>query len=56
MRSTTSVVAAIALVAFAMPALAQNSNTSPDTVAKAAPAPTTDSMPAKAAAPRRNRR
>jgi hypothetical protein len=50
MRKHTSVLVAIAALAYAMPALAQNSAPA-DTVAKVAPAATTDSGPAKAAAP-----
>jgi hypothetical protein len=50
MKSKTSVLVAMAAVAFAIPALAQN-NTPTDTVGKVAPAATTDSGPAKAAAP-----
>ena len=49
MRYTTSVLAAVAAIAYALPAFAQNgTNTNTDTLAKAAPAAATDSSPAKA--------
>ena len=50
MQTKTSVFVGMAAIAFAIPALAQN-NTPADTNAKATPAVTTDSGPAKAAAP-----
>src|SRR5262245_14460785 len=49
MKSRTSVLMAAAALAYALPALAQN-NVAADTLTKAAPV-TTDSSPAKAAAP-----
>ena len=49
MRYTTSVLAAVAAIAYALPAFAQNgTSTNTDTLAKAAPAAATDSSPAKA--------
>jgi hypothetical protein len=50
MKTKISVLVAMAAVAYAIPALAQT-NTLADTIAKATPAATTDSGPAKAAAP-----
>ncbi len=50
MRTTTSVLVTAATIAFAIPALAQNPANA-DTLAKPAPAVTTDSGPAKAAEP-----
>ena len=47
MRSTTSVLVAVAAMAYALPAFAQN-GANADTLAKAAPAASADSSPAKA--------
>ena len=51
MRYTPSVFVALAAMAYALPAFAQNTvnGTNADTLAKAAPAAATDSGPAKAA-------
>src|SRR5262245_47843390 len=47
MRSTTSVLVAMAAMAYALPVFAQN-GANADTLAKAAPAASADSSPAKA--------